>query len=192
MDNQTYRPQAWHWTIAGNHSIAWSSAAAAYVVSYPSNAVFDVASEADVVDTLNRAGYPHLAPGYDYKSAVKAQIDATAEAHRLRHITGGPSKSLEYTIAAIQAFAVRNLGEAATNALSNHGVAEFPVLAASVPGEAPTLHDAALLVIARFADYAHIIGRIKRTVIDAKAIVDAAADAPSAWAVYASIEWPTP
>lgn len=118
------------------------------------------------------------------------RVNADAEAVRLRHITGGSSKAMEYLEAKEQAVAVLAMGEASANALPSHGSAEFPILSASVPVEAASLYAAAQLVSARYEQYASIAGAIKRTVIAAKASINATNTAAEARAVMEAIAWP--
>lgn len=131
---------------------------------------------------------------FDLLSAVKAdvsrQIDEEAERQRLRYITGGATKAMEYMEARDQAVAVLQMGEAAANALPNHGAAEFPVLSASVPIEAASLYAAAQLISARYEAYASKAGQIKAKVIQAKAAIVAAQTAAEAQAVVEAITWP--
>ncbi|NBW16829.1 MAG: hypothetical protein EBR82_53520 [Caulobacteraceae bacterium] len=141
--------------------------------------------EADRVRVMR--SYPPLD---QLKAEQKALVDAEAERQRLRYITGGATKAMEYLEAKDQAVAVLQMGEASANALANNGVAEFPVLAASVPVEAPTLYAAAQLVSARYEAYASKAGQIKGKVIAAKAAIIAAQTAPEIMAVLGSIVWP--
>lgn len=124
------------------------------------------------------------------KAEAKKQIEDEAERQRLKRVTGGAAKAMEYLEAKDQALTVLQMGEAAANALPNGGVSEFPVLAASVGTEAPTLFAAAQLVGGRYEVYASLAGAIKRKVIEAKAAIDAASNDEAVWAVVDSIQWP--
>lgn len=126
----------------------------------------------------------------EVKSAQKKLVDDAAERCRLKYITGGSAKAMEYLEAKDQAVAVIQMGEAAANALTNHGAAEFPVLAASVPIEAATLHAAATLVMQRYEAYAAVAGVIKRKTIEAKAEIEAAQTVGEAQSVLGAIAWP--
>lgn len=124
------------------------------------------------------------------KSELQKLVDEGAERQRLRYITGGATKAMEYLEAKDQAVAVLQMGEASANALANHGVSEFPVLSASVPIEAASLYAAAQLIISRYEAYANKAGQIKAKVIQAKAAIVAAQTAAEAEAVVEAITWP--
>lgn len=124
------------------------------------------------------------------KVDLKKQVEDAAERQRLRYITGGATKAMEYLEARDQAVAVLQMGEAAANALPNHGVAEFPVLSASVPIEAASLYAAAQLISARYEAYASKAGQIKAKAIEAKAAIDAAQTIADAETVLGSVTWP--
>ena len=149
--------------------------------------------KSSVTDQQRSAAEAALA-AFDPLAAVKAeakkQIDEDAERQRLRRITGGAAKAMEYLEAKDQALAVLQMGEAAANALPNGGVSEFPVLAASVGTEAPSLFAAAQLISGRYEAYASLAGAIKRKVIEAKTAIDAASNDEAVRAVVGSIQWP--
>ncbi|NCA24052.1 MAG: hypothetical protein EBS91_05470 [Betaproteobacteria bacterium] len=117
-------------------------------------------------------------------------VDDQAERQRLKRITGGAAKAMEYMEAKDQAVAVIQMGEAAANALPNGGVSEFPVLAASVGTEAPSLFAAAQLIIGRYEAYAALAGAIKRKVIETKSAIDAATSEDAVRAALDSVQWP--
>ena len=89
------------------------------------------------------------------------------------------------------ALAVQQMGEAAASALADSGAAQYPVLAASVPLEAPTLWAAAQLIISRYEAYMTIGGRIKRAAVEAKKAIADAPDAAAAKAAYEAVQWPS-
>lgn len=124
------------------------------------------------------------------KARLKAAIDQQAETARLKYITGGATKAMEYLEAKDQAVAVLQMGQDAANALPDNGAAQFPVLAASVPIEASTLYAAAVLVSGRYEQYASLAGQIKRAAVAAKASVVAAATEEQARAVVSALQWP--
>lgn len=129
----------------------------------------------------------HLA---SLKAAERAAVNEAAEEQRLKRITGGATKAMEYMEARDQAVAVLAMGEAAANALPNHGFAEFPVLSASVPIEAASLYAAAQLVSGRYELYVSIAGQIKAKAIAAKAAITAATTEDQVRAVRGAIVWP--
>jgi hypothetical protein len=88
-----------------------------------------------------------------------------------------------------QAVAVIQMGEAAANALADHGAAEFPTLSASVPVEAASLYAAAQLVMARYEQFAALARQIEITRLTGKQAVRAAENADAARAAYGAIIW---
>lgn len=136
-------------------------------------------------------GTPATTPALnDVKAVLCGKIDADAEAHRLLNITPGSCQAMTYAEKKDQAAAVIGLGEAAANALPNHGAAEFPVLSASVPSEAATLWEAAELVMQRYEAFAELGGRIERARLEGKKAVKDAADEAAARAAYDAVVWP--
>ena len=125
----------------------------------------------------------------EVKADLRRKVDEIAEQRRLAHLTGGSTKAMEYLEARDQALAVIAMGEAAANALAHDGADEFPVLAASVPIEAPSLYQAAVLIRGRYEAYATAAGAIKRTAIAAKKSISDASDAAGARAAYEAIRW---
>jgi hypothetical protein len=127
-----------------------------------------------------------------FKGEVKGWIDADAERVRAPYITPGSGQAMTYQEKGEQANAVLDLGEEAANALSEaERVAQFPVLAASVGIEAPTLFAAADLVMSRKEALASLGGAIERTRLGAKKAVGDAADVAGVHAAYGAIVWPT-
>lgn len=126
------------------------------------------------------------------KSVLRQRVDRNAERVRLRYITeGGVGMALTYTEKKDQAVAVFGMGEAAANALTNHGAAEFPTLSASVPIEAPSLYAAAQLVISRYEAWAALSRHIETARLGGKKSISDASDAASAKAAYEAIAWPS-
>lgn len=185
----TYTPANWFWIVGGDESRAWSSKDAAYVDAWPTDAVTRIASEAELRDVLERAGCPDRAPGYDFKAALSARVDADAEAVRLRYITGGAGMAMTYAEKKDQALAVLQMGEQAANELVNNGAAEFPTLSASVPLEAASLYAAAQLVISKYEQWAALSRVIETTRLAGKKAISDASDAAAARAAYEAITW---
>lgn len=144
----------------------------------------DVVIEADRVRVVQRE------PALDsIKSEIKKKIDTDAEAIRQRFLTAGAGMVMTYQEKFAQAQAVAAMGEAA-NALSQADrEAQFPTLSASVGIEAPTLLDAANLVLAKYAEFARLSMRIERARLGGKAAVNAATTAAEVNAAYQAIEW---
>jgi len=136
------------------------------------------------------AAFDFVAP---LKTTLKQQVDADAEAVRLRYITPGAGMAMTYIEKRDQANAVHGMGQAAANALTEQERTEqFPTLAASVGLEAQTLWDCAILVIQRVEAWATLSNAIERTRFAGKKAISDASDAAAARAAYEAITWPTP
>lgn len=121
------------------------------------------------------------------------RVDADAEACRLRYITPGAGMALTYQEKFAQAQAVSAMGRDAANALSqSEREVQFPTLSASVGIEAPTLADAADLVLARYANFARLSLSIERIRLGGKASIQAATSDAEANAAYEAISWTLP
>lgn len=105
-----YRPNAWHWYLETTGRY-WSSAARAYQIEQPENFTH-VRSETDLRETLARAGFAHLAPGWS-----PTADDVRAEASRRMQIAFGArdAKHLEMVIANANREAIRLLRLGAAN-----------------------------------------------------------------------------
>lgn len=127
------------------------------------------------------------------KADLKAQVAVDAESCRLRFITPGAGQAMTYLEKHNQANAVHDMGQSQANSLTETEYKSmFPTLAASVGVEAPTLWDAAQLVIARYEAWVTISYSIERArIAGSKAIIDAS-DAAAAQAAYEAITWPRP
>lgn len=127
------------------------------------------------------------------KSEFCVQIDTDAEAVRLKHLSPGSGMALTYQEKFAQAQAVSAMGRDAANALSQaEREAQFPTLSASVGIEAPTLADAADLVLARYAQFARLSLHIERTRLSGKASIQAAPSEADVEAAYRAISWTLP
>lgn len=127
----------------------------------------------------------------DKKAELKKKVDDDAESVRLRYITPGAGMAMTYQEKKDQAVAVIAMGETASNALLNHGAAEFPTLSASVPVEAQTLFAAAQLVMSRYEAWAALSRAIESARMTGKKAIGDASDAAAAQAAYEAITWPT-
>lgn len=113
------------------------------------------------------------------KRALKAEIDAAAEAERARYITPGSGQAMTYQ--AKSAEAVRYLAIA--------GEGDYPLLNAEVGVTGETLHQVAQIVANLHGQWQVVGGLIERARLSAKAAIDAAPDEASARAV--TPDWPT-
>lgn len=57
-----YEPKNWFWIVGGDDGLAWSSAAKAWVVEWPSDRMTRIANEVELFDVLSRAGMASRAP----------------------------------------------------------------------------------------------------------------------------------
>lgn len=71
-----YTPSNWFWIVAGDDTRAWSSSAKAFVATFPADKTTRIASEAELRDVLDGAGFLELAPGYVPKSVTNFQARA--------------------------------------------------------------------------------------------------------------------
>lgn len=126
------------------------------------------------------------------KSDLCRAIDADAERTRLRYITPGDGMQMVYAEKFAQAQAVRAMGQTAADALTpENGTAQFPTLSASVGLEAATLWDCAVLVLAKYTQFAQLSNGIERKRLTGKKAVAAATDVASAQAAYEAVIWMT-
>lgn len=127
------------------------------------------------------------------KAELCAKVDDAAEAERLRYITPGVGMVLTYQEKFAQAVAVEQMGETAANAMTEQErLLDFPILAASVGIEAPTLWQCATLVRERYTLFAALANGIERTRLAGKAAIRSADTVESVRAAYGAIAWPTP
>lgn len=155
-------------------------------VNYKPEATPDQKAAAQtVVDTFDT-----LVP---VKSEFCVRVDTDAEAVRAKHLSPGSGMALTYQEKFAQAQAVLAMGRDVANALSQvEREAQFPTLSASVGIEAPTLADAADLVLARYAQFARLSLHIERTRLSGKASIQAATSEPEVEAAYRAISWTLP
>lgn len=124
------------------------------------------------------------------KKTMSRRVDDDAEQVRNRYLTPGAGMALTYQEKFAQAQAVMNLGRETANALSElDREAQFPTLAASVGIEAPTLADAANLVLERYAAFARLSFHIERQRLAGKSAIQAAASKDDVDAAYRAITW---
>lgn len=125
-------------------------------------------------------------------ATLRKRVDDDAERIRLRYITPGAGMAMTYQEKFTQAQAVQEMGEAAANALTQaQREVQFPTLAASVGIEGATLWDCALLVLARYSQFAALSLVIERARLAGKSAIAAAPDVASARQAYENIQWPT-
>lgn len=121
------------------------------------------------------------------KKEIAADVDTEAERRRLKVITPGSGMALTYQEKLAQARSVADMGRDAANALTeSERNSLFPTLSASVGIEAPTLADAADLVIARYQQFAQASMAIERDRLVAKNSIMVASTLEEAQGIYQS------
>lgn len=149
----------------------------------------DGQTDAALQDVLTPYGlHVGLAP---LKGMLKAQVDATAEALRLTLITPGSGQAMEYQEAYAQA-------QAALAVSGTVKASDYPMLAATIGVDidpetgkpAADVLGVARSVKAAYEAYLQAGAAIRGARLLAKAEIDAAADAITAQAVFAAIQWP--
>lgn len=119
------------------------------------------------------------------KKEIAAEVDTEAERRRLKVITPGSGMALTYQEKLAQARSVADMGRDAANALTeSERNSLFPTLSASVGIEAPTLADAADLVIARYQQFAQASMTIERDRLAAKTGILASSTLEEAQSIY--------
>jgi hypothetical protein len=187
-----FDPFDWHWIVGGDDTRAWSSAAGAYVQSWPSDMVTRIASETELSDVLRKYGLD--VPGLDdMKRDYKERIDNDAEAARMKFLTPGSGMAMTYQEKFAQAQGIMAMGETAANAMTeSERNAQFPTLSASVGIEGDTIWECSQLVLTKYAQFAQLSRMIEKSRLTGKAAVGAASNAADVRAAYEAVTWPTP
>ena len=113
------------------------------------------------------------------QAILKTRIDDAAEAQRARYLTPGSGQALVYLQKFNEAKAVLNAGD---------GIANYPLLAASVTGTG-TLMTTAQIVVAKMVQCYVGVAEIEATRISAKTAVSNAASVDEAAAVVSGLTW---
>lgn len=116
------------------------------------------------------------------KAALKQDIDAAAEAERLKYITPGNGQAMTYQQKVAEAQALK--------ATSNPQTSDYPILSSEVGITADALDEVANIVLAAFAQWQQIGAMIESSRLGAKRDIDAAEDEAAARAIVDAIEWP--
>lgn len=118
----------------------------------------------------------------ELKAALTAKIDADAEIHRLKFITGGSGQALTYAQKADEA----NAYISATDPNED----DYPLLLAEVGVTAGSIGGVASVVRSAYGQWQQIGAAIEAIRLSSKqAIAQSDSDA-EAWSVYGSITWP--
>lgn len=117
------------------------------------------------------------------KLCSKIEIDAAAEAERLKYITPGTGQAMTYQqkVAEAQAY------KAATKPKPE----DYPILVSEVGITAPTLSEVADTVLAAYQQWQQIGAMIEAIRLGAKRDIDAAENEAAARAVVEGIVWPS-
>lgn len=118
----------------------------------------------------------------DFKSTLKANVDALAETERLKYITSGAGQALTYMQKSDEAR--RYLSSESPN------VADYPLLSAEVGITAPDIAGVATVVSAAYGQWQQIGAAIEAVRLGGKAAIDAAEDDVSAKSAFDAITWP--
>lgn len=117
------------------------------------------------------------------KISLKSQIDADAEAERLKYITPGAGQAMAYLQKAMEATAYL--------AATDPDPADYPLLAAEVGITGDTIADVAAVVDGQYQAWRLIGAAIEQARLGAKADVDAAETVEDAQAAYEAVVWPS-
>ncbi|MFD1792066.1 hypothetical protein ACFSE0_10500 [Ochrobactrum teleogrylli] len=117
------------------------------------------------------------------KDALKRQVDAGAEAERLKYITPGAGQAMTYQQKVTEAQAFK--------AASNPQASDYPILSSEVGITAETLSEVADVVLTAFAQWQQIGAMIESIRLGAKRDIDAAEDEAEARAIVDAIIWPS-
>lgn len=129
--------------------------------------------------------YPPIVPLIDLaavKTQAKREIDAQAEAERLKYITPGAGQAMTYQ---------QKVDEARSfMAASNPEASDYLILSSEVGITAETLSEVADVVLAAFAQWQQIGAAIEAIRLGAKRDINAAQDEAAARVIVDEIEWP--
>lgn len=144
-------------------------------------AIGDIGLENDGVWSFAPAEAPPLS---EIKAALKAAIDAGAEAERLKYITGGAGQAMEYQQAAAEASSFLAAAHP-----TDPPAGTYPMLEASVGIDGDTLADVATVVATMFAQWQVVGSAIRAARLAAKQAIDLAETIEDARAV--TVAWPS-
>ncbi|TAY66563.1 hypothetical protein ELG88_09855 [Rhizobium leguminosarum] len=116
------------------------------------------------------------------KTMIKLEIDASAEAERLKYITPGSGQALTYSQKSDEA----NRYLAATSRVA----ADYPLLSAEVGITASDISGVAAVVKAAFEQWQIIGARIEASRLRAKASIEEASTEEAVRAAAAAVVWP--
>lgn len=127
----------------------------------------------------------------DVKAQLCQEVDDRAESIRAIYATSQAGMAMTYQEKFAQANAVDALGEAVANALTTEqALAAFPIVAASIGIEAPTLWAAAQLVIGKYQEWSLLASAIERARLGGKKSINESASVEAAVAAFEAIQWP--
>lgn len=136
------------------------------------------------VEGARKAGVSEVAILTAVKTALKQQVDVSAEAQRLKYITPGAGQAMTYQ---------RKLEQArAASAEQSPKPADYPLLAASVDIDGADIAAVAAVVIGMDAQWEIVGSAIERVRLGAKKSIDEAADVTAALAAFNAVAWPNP
>ena len=118
----------------------------------------------------------------EIKSALKDQVDAIAEAERLKYITSGNGQAMTYQ---------QKVQEAQDYlAADDPDPASFPILSAEIGVTASSIEEVADTILAAYQQWKQIGAAIEAIRLGGKRDVDLAEDVEAAQGVVANLVWP--
>jgi hypothetical protein len=125
-----------------------------------------------------------------HKDKTAADINAEAEALRMKHLTQGHGQMMVYREKLDEAEEILAQDQAAIDALSADAVAaSYPLISASVGIEAASAWDVAQLVFSKYQQWSQIGAAIENKRLAALKSVKEAADVEGVDAAYAALDW---
>lgn len=181
MEHGFYHPERGYWqAIDGD--------AAALLATYPEGTV-EVPLKPGADYEWQDGAWVHVPPPLGpLKAALKARLEADAEAERLKYVTAGAGQAMEYQQAAAEA-------EGLLTAIALDPDYEplpeiYPMLAASLGIDGETLAEVAATVAAMHGQWRQIGSAIRAARLAGKAAIDAAVTAEDAQAAFDAVVWP--
>lgn len=178
---KNYDPSNWFWSVGGDKSRFWSSAARAYVDKLPEDAgLTNIASEGELWDVLREQcpqGLP-LPTLAEMQANAEALVIEHAEAYGSRLTAGYPSHERESWTAKI--------GEARAIEAGEADPAKFPIIATECSFTGNSATDTAASVLAKALPFSKASGAISGIRQESVRRIRAATDATG---IEAALAW---
>lgn len=181
MEHGFYHPERGYWQAIGGHP-------ADLLATYPEGTI-EVPLKPGADHEWQDGAWVHVPPPLDgVKAALKARLDADAEAERLKYVTPGAGQAMEYQQAAAEADEM--LTAIAVDPDYEPDPEIYPMLAASIGIDGDTLADVAATVAAMHGQWRQIGSAIRAARLAGKQAIDAATTAEDAQAAFDAVAWP--